>query len=358
VPEGLVPQPTESKIRQDHIISRAVSFGRKHGRAVLLLGGIATVAALVWQVGPAELWNVLALSWPIVPAVVVLDLAWFSVEGIALLLFYGPGRKNIPMRVWVHALTTHYSTMVILPVGRVGAEAVRATLLAPYVGAHKTAAGAAQMQVMVLVANAVMCIPAFFAAASLGGWKGSLAVLVIVNFFANGLLGVAMALFLRKVRIGGWLGKKFESMVQWGPELDAELRQQPAVPVVPGLLCVGGRALQALEYGLVLATVAGTSLTFTGTFIAEGIHIGAAALGDMVPNQVGVAEGMYRVFADSLGLAAHPEKALAIALVVRVANFLAAGLCFGMVALLGGRTSQEAEPPASVSALAQPDPER
>ncbi len=340
---------------------------RKHGRKILLIGGVATVAALVWQVGPAELWGVLAGSWHVVPVVVVLDLAWFSLEGAALLLFYGPARKSIPVRAWVHALTTHYSTMVILPVGRVGAEAVRATLLAPYVGAARTAAGAAQIQVLVLVANAVMCVPAFVAAASLGGWKGSLAVLVLVNFFANGALGVALSLFLRKVRVGGWLGKKFASMVQWGPELDAELRQHPAVPVVPGLLCVGGRALQALEYGLVLATVAGTSLTFSGTFIAEGIHIGAAALGDMVPNQVGVAEGMYRVFAGSLGLAEHPERALAIALVVRVANFLAAGLCFGAVALLGGaQRSVEAGPaaaapaaaPASEPALAPAEPEQ
>lgn len=329
---------------------------RKHGRKILLIGGIFTVAGLIWHVGPAELWAVLAWSWPIIPAVVVLDLAWFSLEGIALLLFYGPEREKIPMRVWVHALTTHYSTMVVLPVGRVGAEAVRATLLAPYVGGAKTAAGAAQMQVMVLVANAVMCVPAFVAAVQLGGWKGSLAVLVIVNFFANGALGVALQLFLRHVKVGGWLGKKFESMVQWGPELDAELRQQKAVPVVPGLLCIAGRSLQALEYGLVLATVAGTTLTFSGTFIAEGIHIGAAALGDMVPNQVGVAEGMYRVFADSLGLAAHPERALAIALVVRVANFLAAGLCFGVVALLGGN-KKPTEPPAPAPALAQPNAE-
>ncbi|MGC4123024.1 MAG: hypothetical protein QM765_52325 [Myxococcales bacterium] len=334
-----------------------VGFARKHGRKLLLVGGIATVAALVYHVGPAELWSVLAWSWPIVPAVVVLDLAWFSLEGVALLLFYGPARKNIPMRVWIHALTTHYSTMVVLPVGRVGAEAVRATMLAPYVGGAKTAAGAAQMQVMVLIANAVLCVPSFIAAASLGGWKGSLAVLVIVNFFANGGLGVALQLFLRKVKVGGWLGQKFASMVQWGPELDAELRSQPAVPVLPALLCVAGRSLQALEYGLVLATVANTSLTFAGTFIAEGIHIGAAALGDMVPNQVGVAEGMYRVFADSLGLAAHPERALAIALVVRVANFLAAGLCFGVVALLGGKAPPAAEPPPTVSVV-QPEPER
>jgi hypothetical protein len=297
------------------------------------VAGLATFVALVYHVGPARLWEVLLQSWTIVPVVMILDVAWMSLESIALLLFYGPEHRDIPLRTWARALLTHYATMVVLPVGRVGGEIARATMLSPYVGSHRVTASAAQMQIMVLYANTVICIPCFFAAVRLQGWGGSLAALLIFNFFANGLLGLGLHLVTRNVRIGGWLGKKFEGMLHWGPELDLEFRKMPRVPVLPGLLCLGGRAMQTVEYGLVLATVAGTSMALSGTLIAEGIHIGAAALGDAVPNQVGVAEGMYRLFAGALGLGDHPEKALAIAIVVRVANFCVAGLCFALLAL-------------------------
>jgi hypothetical protein len=322
-----------SQIFKDLITSRVIPFARKYGRILFLAAGLATFVALVYHVGPARLWAVLASSWPIIPALVVLDIAWMSLESIALLLFYGPEHHKIPVRNWLKALFTHYATMVVLPVGRVGAEIARAAMLAPHVGSHRVAAGAAQMQIMVLYANTVICIPCFFAAVQLGGWSGSLAALLIFNFFANGLLGLGLHLFTRNVHIGGWLSKKFESMLHWGPELDAEFRRMPRLQLVPGLLCLSGRALQTVEYGLVLATVAGTAMTLSGTLVAEGIHIGAAALGDAVPNQVGVAEGMYRLFAGALGLGDHPEKALAIAIVVRVANFCVAGMCFGVLGL-------------------------
>jgi hypothetical protein len=312
---------------------------------MLLVAGLAAFVGLVLHVGPERLWAVLLHSWQIVPVLVVLDLAWMSMESIALLLFYGPERNKIPMRSWLKALFTHYATMVVLPVGRVGAEVARAAMLAPYVGGPRVTAGAAQMQIMVLYANTVICIPCFFAAVQLGGWSGSLAGLLIFNFFANGLLGLGLHLFTRNVHIGGWLGRKFESMLHWGPELDVEFRKAPRVPFLPGMLCLCGRALQTVEFGLVLATVAGTAMTLSGTLVAEGIHIGAAALGDIVPNQVGVSEAMYRLFAGALGLGEHPEKALAIAIVVRVANFCAAGICFAVIGLWPKSPEPSAAPP-------------
>jgi hypothetical protein len=241
--------------------------------------------------------------------------------------------------------------MVVLPVGRVGAEVARAAMLSPFVGSHRATAGATHMQIMVLYANAVMCIPCFVAAATVGGWANGVAFLLLGNFFANGLLGLGLHLVTRNVRIGGFLGRRIERMANWGPELDATFRRMPAVPWAPALLCIGGRACQAVEYGLVLAAVGG-AFTLSGTLIAEGIHIAAAALGDAVPNQIGVAEGVYRLFADALGLGAEPARALAIPLIIRVANFLAAGTCFLALELWPAAANSDSKPSTTHSSLA------
>ena len=76
----------------------------------------------------------------------------------------------------------------------------------------------------------------------------------------------------------------------------------------------------------------GGALTISSGFVTQGIHLVGAALGDMVPNQVGFNEGAYRVFAEALGLGHDPARAVSIALVARLAQFILAGLCFGISA--------------------------
>jgi hypothetical protein len=49
---------------------------------------------------------------------------------------------------------------------------------------------------------------------------------------------------------------------------------------------------------------------------------------------MGVAEGTYRAFAETLGLGAEPARALTIALVARVAQFGLAFACIAMTAFV------------------------
>ena len=80
---------------------------------------------------------------------------------------------------------------------------------------------------------------------------------------------------------------------------------------------VAGRVIQTLQYGVILVAVGGI-LTPTSALVTEGIHLVGAGLGDMVPNQVGITEGAYRVFASALGLEDAPARAISIALVARL----------------------------------------
>jgi hypothetical protein len=65
----------------------------------------------------------------------------------------------------------------------------------------------------------------------------------------------------------------------------------------------------------------------------QGVHIVGATVGDAVPNQLGVTEGAYRVFAEAVGLGDAPARAVSIALAIRVVQLGLAGVawCAAMV---------------------------
>jgi hypothetical protein len=89
-----------------------------------------------------------------------------------------------------------------------------------------------------------------------------------------------------------------------------------------------GRLVQSLQYGVVLHAVGGIA-TPTAVWATQGTHLVGAALGDLVPGQVGVTEAAYGVFATTLGLGGQPARALSIALMARIAQVaLAVGCIF------------------------------
>jgi hypothetical protein len=98
-----------------------------------------------------------------------------------------------------------------------------------------------------------------------------------------------------------------------------------------------GRTLQALQYGLMLVAVGG-SLTVVSALVSQAIHLVGAGVGDFVPNQVGITEGAYRIFAPALGLEDDPARAIGIALIARACQFLLAGVCLGASSLWSAQT--------------------
>jgi hypothetical protein len=137
-------------------------------------------------------------------------------------------------------------------------------------------------------------------------------------------MGIGILAVTRRAKVGGFLAKRYRSMLHWGPAFDEALREMPAIPYKAIGICFAGRLIQAAQYGVILHAVGG-ALTPSSGFITQGIHLVGAFLGDMVPNQVGFNEGAYRLFAPVLGLSHDPARAVSIALVARVAQFFLAG---------------------------------
>ena len=315
--------PQLSSARQD-IWARGKRFFSKYGRWILLVAGVVALALLVRAVGAAQLARVLLDAGPWLPFILVCDLSWVAFEGLAVLVLYGPPARSIPARAWIETTLVHYTTMAILPVGRAGAEVARATMMAPFVGKTRAAAGAAIMQTLTLIANTVMSVVCLSGVYALLG-SDKLMWLLLVNGLGTLVLGGGIYLVMLRANPGGFLGKKFEGLARFGPELDEHFRESRPRHLIALSLSVLGRTLQTVQYGLLLLAVSGT-FTLTSTLTAQGIHLVSAAFGDLVPNQVGVTEGVYRIFAPALGLADHPEKAVAIAVLARISSLTLCGL--------------------------------
>lgn len=306
-------------------MGKVKQFFSSYGRYLLAAVGVTVIALLIYKIGPREVLATVVGAGAWLPLILALDFCWLAVEGLALLVIYGEQRKQISLRDWIQATLVQYASFVILPMGRVSSEVARAGVLGPIVGKSRAAAGAALMQSLTLMTNGLvsaLCLLVLF----LTAWHTGLSALLTFNLFATGGVGVVLYLVLRHVRIGGFLGKRFQRLSQFGPDIDVHVKKSASQHLPAFGFCLLGRGIQTLQYGVIVFAVMG-SFSVTNAIIAEGIQVVARSMGDAVPNQVGVTEGVFALCAGALSLADHPEKAISIALLGRVSNLSVAGLC-------------------------------
>jgi hypothetical protein len=320
---------------------RWLRLTKRIARPVLLLLGIGAIVLLVRDAGPEQVLATLVGAGIWLPAILALEIGWMAMDVVALRLLYGAPARQVPASAWVRSAMMAYGIMVLLPGGRAGGEVARAAVLAPHVGGAGAAAVATRLQAATLLANTLISVPCLLAV-----WQGApgsaLAWMVLGNAAVTGVLGGGILLATQRASVGGWLGRRIAALASHGAKFDEALRgTTPAWPAI--LATTFGRALQALQYGLMLLAVGG-SLTLSSALVSQAIHLVGAGLGDFVPNQVGITEGAYRLFAPALGLADDPARAIGIALVARTCQFLLAGVCLGASSL--GAASRRPEAPA------------
>ena len=209
----------------------------------------------------------------------------------------------------------------LVPIGRAAAaEATRASLLARWVGAGRVpAAAATRMQSVVLAANAAISIPA------------AIAVLVVVgpgmararDRHQRGRHARARPRPARGRALGGkigaWLGRRSSRARAFGAELDGALAGDSSVPWRAIAWESTGRLAQVAQNAVLIACVGGVVGVGTA-FCAEGIHLVGAAVGDLVPAQLGATEGNFTLAAGALGLS-H-ASAVSIALLAHVTQLV------------------------------------
>jgi hypothetical protein len=285
--------------------------------------GLGVVGCLFYQVGPARVLHTLigAAAW--MPLVIVFDLGFFACEAMAHRALLGPARAAVPWSPFVRSSFLYYCVLAIAPLGRAGAEIARAASFASHVGGGRAAAAAANVQGGVLLANLAISIPCWIAVADTAGPAHPLAWLLLVNGLGTGVGGVLLILVVRRSRVGRRLGMRFPRLMRLGAELDDAVGIPPRDLAVATAWCCAARLIQIGMYASMLAAI-GTSVTVNRTFVALGVHLVGAAFGDLVPSQIGVLEGAYRIFAETIGLGDDPARALSIPLLGRVAQILTA----------------------------------
>lgn len=301
-------------------------------RATLFVLGVTAVVLLVRAAGPGAVLDTLLRAGVWLPLIVALEVGFAGMDVLALRSLAGPRAESVPRATWLRSALVAYGIMILLPAGRAGGEIARAASLGPHVGGAHAIAMATRLQAVTLLANSVISIPCWAAVALASHALEPLAWLVLGNGVVTGVVGGAIVLTSRRSRVGGWLGGRIAALATHGARFDEALRDQ--TPWTPAILwCSLGRALQSLQYGVILLSVGGT-LTVTSAFVSQGIHLVGAGFGDMVPNQVGITEGAYRIFADVLGLADAPARAIGIALVARICQSSLAGVALAVGAVL------------------------
>ena len=245
-----------------------------------------------------------------------------ATDMVAARSLLGEAMGSIPLVTWVRSAMLAYASTVVLPAGRAAGEAVRTTALAPTIGFGRATGVCSRLQACVLASNAgisLVIAAVVYAHHSSDG----LALALLGN--ASGCSALSFVVFAaaRSERVARWLKARFPRLAQ----------ARDVVPMASGgsgdlraiAACLVGRVIEATQYGVVLHAIGGRA-TPASALTAQGIHLVGAAAGDLVPNQMGVSEGAYRLFTQALDLGA--ARALSIALVVRIVQLTLTGVLF------------------------------
>ena len=185
-----------------------------------------------------------------------------------------------------------------------------------------------------LLANTFITLPCWIAVALSVGPDHPLAWLLVLNGVVTLVGGSVFLAVTRRSKVGAWLGKRIPRLAKLGSELDEAVVAERGDLARAALWCCVARVVQVGMYAALLASV-GAVVSVGGTLIALGVHLVGAGFGDLVPNQVGILEGAYRIFADAVGLGDDPARAISIALNARIAQIVIAAAGLLVFALIG-----------------------
>jgi hypothetical protein len=247
---------------------------------VFAVAGTLAVLALIRSVGLGPLLQLLRRGLPVLPWLVTIELARIALEASCTWFLCGEHARRISRATWVRTHAVAFAASVILPAGRATSEAIKATMLAPHLGGARAAAVGVMHQTVSLYGLVVVSIPCTAAALARG--------LPLPRFLRRRLaLAQAVAGFREATRAIAWL------------------------PPGPILSKLANRALQVLQYGVLLHAVSGTTTTARAC-LAQGVNLVGSALGDLVPAQVGATDGAFALAAPALSVKVGDGVAIAM----------------------------------------------
>lgn len=297
-------------------------------RVLFALAGIAAVAWLVRGVGVEALAEAIVPALPWLPLALALEVARIGMD--ALSSHYCLRREDrVPAGPMFAAHLVAYAVMGVAPLGRATSEVVKASLLARWIGAGSAAALGTANQANTLISSGTFTLLSAAAAYALTG-PSILTGAFFAHFVLMNASGLAIRALARYERLGAWLADVFPWLARHVGAFHATSRETALVPMKPVLAMMAGRALQAASFG-VLAMGVGLSPGVLGSLAVHGVYLVVAALGVMIPGQLGASEGGFAYSAEMLGTT--EARAMSIALLAHAIQLALVGVGFAVLAL-------------------------
>lgn len=279
-------------------------------RALLGLAGVGVVVWLVHDQGVDTLAEVIvpALAW--LPLAAALEVVRIAMDALSSRQTLGRRGEEVP---WWPLFASHlvaFAVMGVAPAGRATAEAVKASLLSRWVGGPTAAALGTANQANVLISSGTFTILSALAAWAVTG-PSLLTLLLVVHVVSMNASGLALRAAARWRGFGDWLGARFPSMAPHAETFVDASRETPLVAFGPVVSMMIGRLFQAGHF-FVLAVAVGLDPSALSALALHGTYLVIAALGVLVPGQIGASEGGFALAAEALGTT--EARAISIAL--------------------------------------------
>jgi hypothetical protein len=342
VPAGAAAalRPVRSSLRRGLLVRFGVGFV-----------GIGAVAVIVRQIGIDPLRAVLVPAAASLPLLLLVDVARIGADAVGTRLALGDRARSVPFRIFLRTQIIGNAVASIAPSGRAACEATKAALLTRWVGGPTATANATLLQSLSLVAGAAISIPCIWAALHLSGLS-TLTGLIFAQAVLAAALGLGIRLATRAQKLGGFLERRFRRFAEQARQFRASARDAPLFPVAPFAAVALGRALQIVQFWLLVRAV-GISASIEHALLAQGVNMVAIAAGSFVPGQLGASDGAFALSAEALGCSV--ASAVAIALLAHVLQVIWLGVG-ALVPLVWKLPETEQQTPAcSLDALGRVD---
>ncbi len=297
-------------------------------RVVLALAGVGAVVLVVRDVGPEAIARVLvpALAW--LPLALAFELGRVAADAVASQLTLEPERR-VPALPMFAAHLVAFAVMGVAPAGRATAEAVKASLLARWTGGGSAAALGTANQANTLISSGTFSI-ACLAAAWVTSGASLLTWALLAHVLTLNVCGLAIRAAARYERVGAALTKRFPKLAPHVEAFHATSRATSLFPPGPVLTMMLGRTLQTAHFA-VLAAAVGAQPGVVEALALHGVYLVVAAIGVMIPGQLGASEGAFALAAGTLH--ATVAQATAIALLAHVVQLVLVVTGFVVLAL-------------------------
>lgn len=306
-------------------------------RVLLALVGVGLLVSVVQHVGLDVLVPLLTTALPWMPLALLLEAARIGCDAVASASVLGPHWRRIGAWRLFLAHVAGHGVMNLMPGGRGAAELVKAGLFYEVLGVSEAGALGTTNQANVLIASALFSLPCALAA-----WWTSPAPALTLAILAHAVVlfgsGVGLRVMVESPAVERFVRRRLPRMAEGFERYQRVSRAAPKVGAAPVGWMMLGRGAQTVQYA-VLAHAVGLTVGPVLALTVQGTNLVAAAVGVLVPGQVGSAEGVFMLAAEALGTT--PARATSIALLAHASGITWTAL--GLAILFFWRAPKRAE---------------